>query len=120
MIFPDGTERWLHALFDRPEPMVTRSDKPLRSAGVTHRIAASILAARLRYEKSYCYYRGFSRLTETQVGTTGEGNRVRVEKELPDLLGYYLHNRAPHAAYGATRRLDFQLQTHLARRAHPG
>jgi hypothetical protein len=115
VVFPSNEERWLHFAFDAAEPKITRAKQPLRDANVTHRIAASILAARLRYEKSYCYYRGFSRLADRHVGTAGEANRVRVEKDPPDLLGYYLHHRAPHASYGATMRLDFQLKTYFER-----
>ena len=113
VVFPDGSERWLHIHFEDKAPRFVRTGEPLRDARVTHRIAASILTARARYEKSYCYYRGFSRMAETQFGTTGEGGSAREGNELPDLLGYYLHNKAPGAGGGATKRLDFQLRTFL-------
>ncbi len=111
VVFPDGSERWVHVLFDVDRPQIeTRAAGALRNASVTHRIAASVLTARARYEKSYCYYRGFSRLTHTLAGTVADGTRVREEKELPDLLGYYLDRKAPGADVGMFRRLDFQLR----------
>ncbi len=117
LVYPDGRSEWWNLSFGPDRPEFTRGAAPIRDAIVTHRIAASILVARLRYEKSYCYYRGFSRITTTRGGSTVEGNRVHVSKtDAPDLLGYYLHKRAPHAAHGATRRLDFQLQTYFAGR----
>ena len=113
VVFPDGSERWLHIHFEQDAPRFVRTGEPLLDARVTHRIAASILTARARYEKSYCYFRGFSRLAETQFGTTGEGSSVREGNELPDLLGYYLTNKAPGARDGAIKRLDFQLRAFI-------
>jgi len=113
VLFPDGVEKWLHVHFGPKSPTINRADGPLPHAMVTHRIAASILTARARYEKSYCYYRGFSRLAQTEGGTFSDAGVVREEKELPDLLGYYLAHKAPDAERGAYKRLDFQLATYL-------
>ena len=117
VVFPDGSERWLHLHFDRDQPRIVTAATPLRGATTTHRIAASMLTARARYERSYCYYRGFSRVSQTQVGTTLQGNVVAEGRDLPDLLGYYLGAKAPGAGQAAVKRLDFQLETHFARTA---
>lgn len=110
VVYPTGHERWVHIKFNSGGALVDASASgPLPAASTTHRIAASILTARARYEKSYCYYRGFSRLTQTLAGSTGAGDVVYEEKELPDLLGYYLDRKAPGADSAAFRRMDLQI-----------
>lgn len=112
VVFPDGHERWLHFHFDRDAPGIVAASGPLRGAIASHRVAASMLTARARYEKSYLYYRGFSRLTQTFLGTQIEGGNVIRESDEPDdLLGYYLSNKAPGAGRAAELRLDFQIET---------
>ena len=51
VVFPDGTERWLHVFFEEKAPRIVRTTEPLRDARVTHRIAASILTARALREE---------------------------------------------------------------------
>lgn len=110
IVFPNAPERWIHIRFGAAGASIDPDAAgPLPAASTTHRIAASILTARARYEKSYCYYRGFSRLTQTLAGTTSTGEIVHEEKELPDLLGYYLDRKAPDADRAAFRRMDFQI-----------
>jgi UDP-MurNAc hydroxylase len=111
VLFPDGHERWVHFYFEPDAPRIEAASGRLRGAIASHRIAASMLTARARYEKSYLYYRGFSRLTQTFVGTeTGAGGIVRETKEPADLLGYYLSQKAPGADRAAFHRMDFLLE----------
>lgn len=117
ILFPDRSQQWLQAAFDPEGVSIRRSSESLGGATVTHKITASMLVARLRYEKSYVYYRGFSRIVETESGTSDAGNMVRVNESLPELLGYWLHARGPYPNYGNERRLDFQLEVYLRRRA---
>jgi hypothetical protein len=113
VLFPDGRERWVRVDFGADEPTITRGEGPLHGVTTLHRIAASILAARARYEKSYVYYRGFSRFTHMQLGTEVRGNVVTQSKELPDVLSYYLASKAPGADRASFKRLDMQLQKHF-------
>jgi L-ascorbate metabolism protein UlaG (beta-lactamase superfamily) len=111
VVFPDGHERWLHVELDRDAPHIRAATGPLAGATASHRVAASMLTARARYEKGYLYYRGFFRLTQTFLGTAVEGGNVIQESEEPeDLMGYYLTNKAPGADRAAELRLDFQLE----------
>lgn len=119
VLFPDGQERWRHFFFEKDLPRVVVARGPLRDATATHRVAASILVARARYEKSYLYYRGYSRLSQTLFGTqVHAGQVIRESDEPPDLLAYYLANKAPGAERAMERRLDFQIAT-LARELGP-
>lgn len=112
VIYPDGHERWLHLHFDGATPRIERADHALRGAIASHRVAASMLTARARYERSYLYYRGFSRLTQTLLGTPVDKAGAMQESDEPlDLLVYYLANKAPGAARGPELRLDFQIAT---------
>lgn len=112
VVFPDGHERWLHLLFERDAPRIVAATTPLRGAIASHRVAASMLAARLRFEKSYLFYRGYSRLTQTLLGTQVDaGGAIQESDEPMDLLGYWLANKAPGADRAMERRLDFQIAT---------
>jgi hypothetical protein len=114
VVFPDGHERWLHVHFEPDAPRIVAASAPLLGAIASHRVAASMLTARARYEKSYLYYRGFSRLTQTLLGSqVGEGNVIQESDEPADLLGYYLSYKAPGAERAAEARLDFQIETLL-------
>jgi UDP-MurNAc hydroxylase len=120
VVFPDGQERWRHFHFDRDEPRIATAAGPLRGAITTHRIAASMLTARARYEKSYLYYRGFSRVSQTFHGTdVSAGGVVREAKEPADLLGYYLATKAPGADRAPFRRMDFLLEKFFRASAPP-
>lgn len=115
VVFPDGHERWLHVFFERSAPRVVDATSSLRGAIASHRVAASMLTARARFEKSYLFYRGYSRLTQTILGTQVDAAGVIQETDEPlDLLGYWLANKAPGADRAMDRRLDFQIAT-LAR-----
>ena len=109
IVFPDGHERWWHFRFEPDAAEIAEAKGPPRGAIATHRIAASILTARARYEKGYLYYRGFSRLTQTDQGTDVDPGNVVHEAREPDLLGYYLANKAPGADRAAELRMDYML-----------
>ncbi len=112
VIYPDGHERWLYIAFEPAAPRVVRATTPIRGAIASHRVAASMLTARARYERGYLYYRGFFRLTQTFLGTRVEAGSVFHESDEPDdLLGYYLANKAPGAERAAEARLDFQIES---------
>lgn len=112
VLFPDGHERWLHLYFEPGAPRVIEAASALRGAVASHRVAASMLVARARYERSYLYYRGFSRLTQTLLGTDIDAAGVIHETDEPaDLLVYWLGTHAAGAERGLERRLDFQIAT---------
>jgi hypothetical protein len=114
VIFPDGRERWLALEFDKPEVKITRSESRPRGIMSVHRIAASALTGWARYERSYWFYRGFSRLSQTLAGTLVNGNVAMEAREPPDLLGYYMKNKAPGAAEADFKRLDLRLAPFMA------
>ncbi len=117
VVFPSGRELWLCVRLGPDGVSISRSTDPVHDLSVSHRITASMLVARARYEKSYVYYRGFSRIVETEAGTSDVGsNAVRVNKAIPELLGHFLHARNPHPNHGNERRLDFQLQSYLRKK----
>lgn len=95
VVFPDGSERWLRIHFEPTEPIVVRGQGPIRGALTTHRIAASVLTARARYERSYFYTGGLSRLSLISGATLIDGKVEIVCREPPDLLIYYLHQKPP-------------------------
>jgi hypothetical protein len=116
VLFPDGRQTWVRIEFAADAPKITRGEGELHGVTTLHRIAASILAARARYEKSYVYYRGFSRFSNTHVGTTVRGNVGTDAGEMPDVLSHYLTHKAPGASQSSKKRLDFQLEKHFAQR----
>jgi UDP-MurNAc hydroxylase len=113
VVFPDGREQWLRIQFERGEPEITRSERRLRAAMSTHRIAASALTAWARNEKPYFWYRGFSRLSQTLAGTSMQGSAVREGKEPPDLLTYYLNRKRPGSELAETKRVDRRMAPFL-------
>lgn len=111
VLHPDGRERWWNFTFDKDALRVEATSVRSRGAVASHRVSASMLTARARYERSYLYYRGFSRLTQTFVGTLlTAGNVIQESDEPADLLGYYLSNKAPGTERAAELRLDHQLR----------
>lgn len=109
VIFPDGKERWLRIFFDRDPPLVEMGEGRLRGAMNTHRIAASALTAWSLWKRSYFFYRGFSRRSQTLGGSIANGTIVVDAREPPDLLGYWLFRIAPGADRQAIARLDHWL-----------
>lgn len=115
VVFPDGHERWLRATFDRETPRVERGEGSIRGALNTQRIAASVLTARARCERTYPYPGGLTRGTVISPARLIDGE-VKVEpREPPDLLFHYLRTRPPGWPTQARRFLDFQLKPYLAK-----
>jgi hypothetical protein len=116
---PDGTERWYLVRFDEREAHCAGPSTTPVVAGAVHRIAASALRAWAEREKSYFYFRAYSRRFSTLYALTGTAADVKVEpKPLEDLLGYYLLRKARGADMALKQRLDFQLRPY--RRAGAG
>ena len=110
VVFPDGHERWFRVACGRALPVIQQGSDEAPPAASSHRIAASALAAWCRNEKSYFYYRGFSRRSSTLCAVSLVGNDVVVEpKSPPDLLTYYITRKAPAAARAMKTLLDFKI-----------
>ena len=117
VVFPDSTERWLRVQFNDDSPTIEEGVETLPPTGTVHRIAASALCAWVSRQKSYFYFRGFSRRSSTfhTVERTPSGVSVQA-KDLPDLLTHYLLRKAPGAEVALKQRLDFQLAPYLKHR----
>lgn len=116
VVFPDGDERWFRVQFDEAAPRFERAVASPAPASAVHRIAASVLRAWAVREKSYFYFRAYSRKFTTLYALSKADNKASVEpKELADLLGYYLQRKAKGADMALKQRLDLQLQPYLRR-----
>jgi len=114
VVFPNGDERYLRIEFGEALPVIEEGDAAVRPADTVYRIAASALTAWVLREKSYFYFRGFSRKYSTfHVTARREGKLVVEPKSLPDLLTHYLIRKAPGAEMALKERLDFQLKPYL-------
>lgn len=114
VVFPDGSERWLRVIFGEQAPLVERGDGSIRGALNTQRIAASVLTARARHERSYPYPGGLTRGTVISPARLVDGNVAVEPREPPDLLMHYLRNKPPGWPEHSRRFLDFQLRALLA------
>jgi hypothetical protein len=110
-VCPDGSERWYAVRFGEQQARYEAASSSPPTAGAVHRIAASALLAWARREKSYFYFRAYSRKFSTLSALSKADGEVKVEtKPLEDLLGYYLVRKAKGADMALKQRLDFQLQ----------
>ena len=115
VVFHGGDERWFRVQFEEAEPRFDRSSVS-PPADAVHRIAASVLRAWAVREKSYFYFRAYSRKFTTLYALSKVGDKVTVEpKELTDLLGYYLQWKAKGADMALKQRLDLQLEPYVRR-----
>lgn len=116
VVFPDGHERWFRVQFDEQAPRFERAVARCAPASAVHRIAASVLRAWAVREKSYVYFRAYSRKFTTLYALSKVNEKASVEpKELSDLLGYYLQWKAKGADMALKQRLDLQLRPYLGR-----
>ena len=116
VVFPDGHERWIRIVCGRALPSIESGSGAAPASAAAHRIAASALTAWCRNEKSYFYYRGFSRRTSTLCAVSLVDEGVVVEPKTPtDLLTHYLTRKAPGAALGMKTLLDFKLKQVIGR-----
>ena len=107
VVFPDGHEEWIRTQFEESAARVERGDDATKPADAVHRIAASALLAWSSSEKSYFYFRGFSRKSSTFHVLEKSGSSLSVKlKDLPDLLTHYLTRKAPGADMALKQRLD--------------
>jgi hypothetical protein len=116
VVFPGGEERWFRVQFDEQAPRFERAVTSCSPSNAVHRIAASVLHAWARREKSYFYFRAYSRKFSTLYALSKEGDAPKVEpKQLDDLLGYYLQWKAKGAEMALKQRLDLQLKPYRKR-----
>lgn len=109
-VFPDGSERWYRAQLDESAPRFEGPSEAVAPADSVHRIAASVLHAWSAREKSYFYFRAYSRKFTTLYAAARTGDKVAVEpRPLDDLLGYYLQRKAKGADMALKVRLDREL-----------
>jgi len=114
VVLPDGSERWYRVRFDEREPTCEKGGATPVLADAVHRIAASVLRAWAAREKSYFYFRAYSRKFTTLYALSRAGDDVKVEPApLEDLLGYYLQRKAKGADMALKQRLDLQLAPYL-------
>jgi UDP-MurNAc hydroxylase len=116
-VFPDGSERWHGVELGEDAPRFEGPSPTAPTADAVHRIAASTLRAWAAREKSYFYFRAYSRKFSTLYAATKAGDKVTVEpRPLDDLLGYYLQRKAKGAEMALKQRLDLQLAPHVGKR----
>ncbi|MEP7125151.1 MAG: MBL fold metallo-hydrolase [Byssovorax sp.] len=114
-VFPDGSERWYRVQLDEKAPCFEGPSPTVAPADSVHRIAASVLHAWAAREKSYFYFRAYSRKFTTLYAATKAGDKVAVEpRPLDDLLGYYLQRKAKGADMALKVRLDRELAPYKA------
>ena len=117
-VFPDGSERWYRAQLDESAPRFEGPSDAVAPADSVHRIAASVLHAWSAWEKSYFYFRAYSRKFTTLYAAAKTGDKVTVEpRPLDDLLGYYLQWKAKGADMALKVRLDRELALYKKRPA---
>jgi len=109
VVFPDGRERSFRCRFDETNATFERTDGRARGALVTHRMAASVLAARARYDRRYEYSGGLSRLCMMTPASLVGGRVTLASSEPPDLLVHYLAHRAPGLSHHARMFVDRDL-----------
>ena len=109
VVFPDGHERWLRVQFDEVSPIIEQGDEARRGAMRTTRIAASVLTARARYERSYPYPGGLTRLTGVSPARLEDGAVSMEHREPPELLMHWIQVKPPGWAVQGKKVLDWQI-----------
>lgn len=118
IMLPDGSERWYRVHLDEREPKVESASPAAAPADAVHRIAASALRAWAAREKSYFYFRAYSRKSSTLYALAKDADGVKVEpRPLEDLLGHYLQWKAKGADMALKQRLDLALAPYRAARS---
>lgn len=116
IVFPDGHERWWSCRFSPDAPSFERGDGRIRHLTSTHRLPASVVVARARYERRYDFAGGLCRLSVLGAASLVDGKVVLEAREQPDLLFHVLRTRAPGAEANGRRHLDFRLAPFVAAR----
>lgn len=119
VVYPDGRERCLRVQFGRAAPAIELGEGTVRGAINTLRVAASVLTARARCERSYPYPGGLTRSTVVSPAALVDGQVAVQPREPPDLLMHYLRVRPPGRDVYAKRMLDAQLAPVLAQGGAP-
>jgi len=114
VVFPDGSEQWLRIDFRGPKALVERGNGPVRLALTVHRIAASVVTARARYERTYHFTGGLSRLSLISPAALVRDEVVIRPSEPHDLLLYVLTRKAGGLESQLKRLLDVQLTPFLS------
>jgi L-ascorbate metabolism protein UlaG (beta-lactamase superfamily) len=116
VVFPDDHVRWYRFDFGAEPPRVTDGSGAGPPADLVHRIAASALTGWSRHTRSFFSVRASSRRTGAVHHPVRADDRVRLEpRQLPDLLMYYLIQKAEGSELSAEQEVDHQL--HLVREA---
>jgi len=113
VVFPGKPSRWARFGFERSRPVVAVGEGALRDAVSIHRIAASVLTAWWRDERSYAYTGGLSRRSMMLRASLVNGSVAIDAREPPDLLMYYLAYKRPGAADAARKRVEFRLRSYV-------
>lgn len=119
VVMPDGAERCYHLRFEETGLVFEPASDTPKPADAAHRIAASALRAWAAREKSYFYFRAYSRKFSALYGLSKDsGGAVKVEpKTVDDLLGYYLQWKAKGADMAMKQRLDKALAPYRGQKA---
>jgi L-ascorbate metabolism protein UlaG (beta-lactamase superfamily) len=117
VVFPDGRERWLRIAFGQDGPTVESGDGPIRGALNTHRIAASVLTARARYERSYHFMGGLGRVTVISPAQLVDGQVAVEPRQPPDLLLHWIRIKPPGWNHHWKQMLDFRLAPFVSKRS---
>jgi L-ascorbate metabolism protein UlaG (beta-lactamase superfamily) len=113
VLFPDGSERFIRFELGGDAPTITRGDGMVHDAMTVQRIAASALVAWIRCERSYYWYRGFSRRSMVCPAALVNGKIAVPPVEPPDLLTHWLDEVAPTSKDAWKKRLDARLAPYV-------
>lgn len=117
ILFPDGTSRRYRADLGQNEARLTAHDgKGAWEVDAAHRIAASALTAWTQREKSYFYFRLYSRPYSNLYTFAPSPDGCTIEPKTPqDLLDYFVTRKAEGADMALKTRLDKELARHVRR-----
>jgi hypothetical protein len=109
VVFPDGRERWIRIAFRAEGPTIETGTGLVQGALDTHRMAASVLTARARYERSYHFTGGLVRVTIISPAKVKDGEVAVEPRQPPDLMEHWIRSKPPGWEQHRKRMLDFRL-----------
>ncbi len=111
VVFPDGAHRSITIDFAGATPKITRSEGGPRDALVTHRLPASVIVARSRYERRYDFSGGLMRLSIISPASYVDGKVVIEANEPTDLTLHMIEVRPPGPEQNGFRHMDYAVSS---------
>lgn len=114
VVFPDGPQRY-RIQFAKDDFRIASGRAAAAPAQMEHRITASALTGWSRRERSYFYFRAFSRTFSTLYEVKRVDGKVTVAPlELPDLLSGFMAYKIEGAQSAMRQLLDHMIRPHIA------